>query len=124
MNCFRNCCTHIIVRLKEALNNVETRTSIGNHHMYYRCVDSPYGLISFELLIEIRNKIESIRNPVFKRYYRYLEEFMTILDNLCHENSKRLYMSYVRSLSNSMGLETDLKFKQMLNLTISRVKSL
>ena len=125
MNCFRNCCTHIMVQLKETLNSVggeDNRARIGNHHMFYRCVDSPYGLISFELLIEIRNKIESIRNPVFKRYYRYLEEFMTILDNLCQENSRRLYMSYVRSLSNSVSLESDLSFKKMLNLTLKAIQ--
>ena len=54
--CFKN----LIQFFKES-------TKETKQHIFYHCSDSPYGLISFELLTKIRQSIEKTKDPKDKK---------------------------------------------------------
>ena len=89
---------------------------------YLNCVDKPYGIMSFEILIQIRMLIEATRNPTEKAYYRLLEDFINVLDYLCHGNNQALLISYINDLKEKRHEETRRKLKFMLKLTLTSLK--
>jgi hypothetical protein len=90
--------------------------------IYQNCSDRPYGILSFEILLQIRMFIESTREPSEKAYFRLLENFIKILDYLCHENSQSLLVRYIKNINDMKNLEKRWEFKSLLNLTLNALK--
>ena len=90
--------------------------------IYQNCSDKPYGILSFETLVQIRMFNESTRDPTEKAYLRLLEGFIKILDYLCHMNSRALLKKYISNLNEMMQDETRSKFKSLLNFIASSLK--
>jgi hypothetical protein len=91
-------------------------------HVYFHCVDKPYSFISFELLLTIRACIESTACPKQKAYLRLLEDFITVLDYLCHERSRRVLVNYVNKLNEFKKNERDAQFRFLVNLVMNALK--
>ena len=109
--CFKN----LIQFFKES-------TKETKQHIFYHCSDSPYGLISFELLTKIRQSIEKTKDPKDKHYLRFLERYIYILDRMCKENSKKLLSSYFENLKRALYLEKNSNYSFLITLTIKSLK--
>lgn len=118
MNCF-SAIKKCLVRIFYTFKKSKTET---NNHLFYRCEDSPYGLISFEILIRIRNSIEATKEPVEKHYYRFLEKYIIILDMLNQENGEILLCNYYKSLEKALALESNSKYSYLITMTIQTMK--
>lgn len=86
-------------------------------HINYTCVDKPYGVLSFEILIQIRFQIESTKKQKEKIYLKLLEDYITVLDYLCHKSSKMLFYNYLRKLKEIMKTEYDSKYLRIIKFT-------
>ncbi len=93
-----------------------------DEHIYFHCADKPYGLISFEILFEIRINIESSVLAKEKSYFRLLEDYIIVLDYLCHENSRVILINYIRKLNEVKRSELDLDFKYLIKLVMNALK--
>ena len=85
MNCLKMCFNffkNLILFFKNCINNKKQK----KQHIFYHCSNAPYNLISYELLIKIRNVIEITKEPTQKHYFRFLEKYISILDHICDEN--------------------------------------
>lgn len=86
-------------------------------HINFTCVDKPYGVLSFEILIQIRFQIESTKKQKEKFYLKLLEDYITVLDYLCHKSSKMLFYNYLRKLKEIMNAENDSKYLRIIKFT-------
>jgi hypothetical protein len=91
-------------------------------HVYYHCVDRPYGLISFEILYEIRVNIESSSSAKEKSYLRLLEDYIIVLDYLCHQNSRVVLINYINKLNEVKRTEVDEDYKYLIKLLMNALK--
>ena len=114
LNCIKSCCNCFKMEEKYQMKNFQK--------VYENCVDKPYGIMSFEVLVQLRMLIESTRNPAEKAYYRLLEDFIKVLDYLCHVNGRMLLINYVNDLNEKRHNEKSLKYKTMLKLTLNSLK--
>jgi len=110
---FCNCCC-CCYKEKNELKDFEK--------LYQNCSDKPYGILSFEILVQIRMLIETTRDFSEKAYLRLLENFIKILDYLCHANSHSLLIRYIKNLNEMKNVEQRWKFKSLLNLTLNALK--
>ena len=119
MNFLTGCCNYCIRKLKSLLSY---RVDYFENFNYYKCSDSPYEFISFQLLAEIRNLIELQHNPVDKRYLRFLEEYIYILDHLCDDDCREMIEFYGNNLNKAMKLEKKIVYKELLINTFNALK--
>jgi len=112
--CCFTCCFCCNGRDKNSLSSFQ--------NIYQNCCDRPYGILSFELLVQIRMFLESTRNPIQKEYLRLLENFIKILDYLCHANSRSLLIKYINHINEMKSSEIMGKYKSLLSLTLSALK--
>ncbi|RNA35596.1 hypothetical protein BpHYR1_024040 [Brachionus plicatilis] len=112
MDCFRSLVSLIMSYLMPSSVDSEKKS-----HINYTCVDKPYGVLSFEILIQIRFQIESTKKQKEKFYLKLLEDYITVLDYLCHKSSKMLFYNYLRKLKEISDSEYDSKFVRIIKYT-------
>lgn len=121
MQCLKDC----FEKLKEKSKSSEEfdyETLRDEDHLNYFCVDKPYGLESLELLIQIRFCIESSKNSMEKIYFKILEDYITILDYLCHANSRQVLSQYLTKIEKLKSLENNSNLKYLIKMTSTAVK--
>jgi hypothetical protein len=85
---------------------------------FTQCSDNPYCVHAQEILIELTKLTESTKNKQEKQFYALLNGFITVLDYLCHKDSRFLRVNYVKQLD-EMRKSTDAKneFADLIDIT-------
>ena len=121
MNCLKMCFNffkNLILFFKKCINNKKQK----KQHIFYHCSNAPYNLISYELLIKIRNVIEITKEPTQKHYFRFLEKYISILDHICDENGLLLLENYYKSLDKAIYLETNSNYSKLISFIVKSLK--
>jgi hypothetical protein len=109
---------HFVIR--KYLNQSMRENYFDN--VYYNCIDKPYGLMSNELLIDIRMHIEGTKNFKEKLYLSLLEDYVTLLDYLCHDKSRLVLINYIRKLNKYKLTEHEPEFQYIIKLLMKALK--
>lgn len=102
--------------------NVNNLKNLNNHKIAYACYDKPYGVMSFELSVQMRLLIESTKDLKERDYLKLLEDFVKLLDYLCHKNSDKFLAKYVSTLQRIKENEEQAQLAHLIKITLNVFK--